>query len=156
MAIWQTVLAAAQRVTTARSPYVAAAVVLYIASVWIVGARWRRFIGAAGGIIGLSRATLATLAWIAAGNLTPSSRLAGEACRITLGRLAGAVTWRQATVAALWDRLSEVPPIVVLAVMGTVAVRELSPRTRSVALILAIGAVLIGVAFAFQTLRRAD
>jgi uncharacterized membrane protein YbhN (UPF0104 family) len=156
MAIWQTVLAAAQRVTTARSPYVAAAIALYVASLWIVGARWRRFIGAAGGTIGLSRATLATLAGIAAANLTPSSRLAGEACRITLGRLAGTVTWRQATVAALWDRLSEVPPIIVLAVMGAVAVRELSARTRLVVLILAIGALLIGVTFAFQTLRRSD
>jgi glycosyltransferase 2 family protein len=156
MVIWQTVLAAAQRLTTARSPYVVAAVMLYLTSLWIVGARWQRFIGAVGGIIGLGRATLATLGGIAAGNLTPSSRLAGEACRITIGRLGGTVTWRQATVATLWDRLSEVPPIIVLAVMGAVALQKLSSRTRSVVLIAALGAVLIGVAIAFRIFRRPE
>ena len=153
MGIWQTILAATQRITTARSPYVSAAVMLYLASLWIVGARWRRFVGAIGGVIGLRRATLATLGGIAAGNLTPSSRLAGEACRITLGRLGGTVTWRQATVAALWDRLSEVPPIVVLTVMAAVAVRNLSSRTRSVALIAVLLLSLLGVAIARRAVR---
>ena len=56
--------------------------------------------------------TLATLGGIAAGNLTPAP--GGEACRIALVRLGGRATWPQATVAAIWDRLSELPPILVL------------------------------------------
>src|SRR5262245_19343792 len=151
MAIWQTVLAAVHRMTTARSPYVLAAVILYAGSLWIVGARWRRFIGAAGGAIGLRRATLATLGGVAAGNLTPSSRLAGEACRIALGRMAGTVTLRQASVAALWDRLSEVPPIAVLAVIGAVALRGFGRTARRLVF---VGALLAAVVGTVVVLRR--
>ncbi len=107
--------------------YAATACLLYVVSLFIAGARWRGFLRAQGGEVTVLSATLATLGGIAAGNLTPAP--GGEACRIGLVRLGGRATWTQATVAAVWDRLSELPPILVLSGMALVAVRSLSSAT---------------------------
>ena len=154
--IWHEILAGLQRLPTARPAYAIAAVSLYGASLGIVGARWRRFVGMVGGEVRLWRATLATLAGIAAANLTPSSRLTGEACRIVIGRTGGSVTWRQATVATVWDRLSEVPPIIVLAVMAALAARRLSSGARGVLLAISLAVGTIGVAIALRAMWKSD
>jgi hypothetical protein len=123
--IWQTIAHTVDRLSTANPWYLLAALALYIVSVFIVGARWRGFVRALGGEVGLVRASLATLGGIAVGNLAPSSRLGGEACRIALVRLTGTTTWRQATLAAIWDRFSEIPPIVVLGAVALFSIRHL-------------------------------
>ena len=122
--IWRIVANSLERLSTARPAYAAAAFLLYVVSLFIAGARWRGFLRAQGGEVGVMRATLATLGGIAAGNLTPAP--GGEACRIALVRLGGRATWREATIAAVWDRLSELPPILVLTLMSLVAVRHLA------------------------------
>jgi glycosyltransferase 2 family protein len=152
--VWQTIVESARRVGTAQPAYVAAALGLYIVSLFISGARWRGFIGSMGGNVGVLRASLAMLGGIAAGNLTPSSRIAGEVCRIALVQQSGRVTWKQATVAAIWDRLSEVPPILVLAVMSVLALRRLGAAWKVIAVAAAIGAALVAGAFAIGRLRR--
>jgi len=154
--IWHEILAGVQRLTTARPPYAIAAVALYVTSVGIVGARWRSFVRMVGGAVGLWRATLATLAGIAAANLTPSSRLSGEACRIVIGRTGGSVTWRQATIATVWDRLSEVPPIAVLAIMAALAARHLASSTRSIVFAASLAVGMIGLAIALRAIRKSD
>jgi uncharacterized membrane protein YbhN (UPF0104 family) len=152
--IWDTIAAGIDRLSTARPQYVAAALALYIVSIWIVGARWRGFLAALGAKITLWRACLATLGGIAAGNLTPSSRLAGEACRIALARLDSAVTWKAATVATLWDRLSEAPPVIVLAVMAAVAVRKLASTSRSLMPAIGLTIVTVGGVLAVRAIRK--
>jgi len=152
--IGQAVLSVAQRLSTARLAWVLAALALYIASLFIVGTRWRGFLRMVGGRAGVMRATLATLGGISVNNLTPSSRVGGEACRIALVRMAGAATWRQATIAAVWDRLSEVPPIIVLAVMSIFAVRDLSTRWRTGLMIGGLVILLILAALAARGFRR--
>ena len=142
-AIWHTVTASLDRLTTARPGYAVLALLLYVISLFIAGARWRGFLRALGGEVSVVRATLATLGGIAAGNLTPAP--GGEACRIALVRLGGRATWPQATVAAVWDRLSELPPILVLTGMALMAVRSIASGWRAAGL--AIGAaVVLGVA----------
>jgi uncharacterized membrane protein YbhN (UPF0104 family) len=145
-----------QRLASAKPSYVVAAVTLYAASLWIVGARWRLFIAMTGGQVKLWRAVLATLGGIAAGNLTPSSRLAGEACRIAIGRAGGNMTWRQATVATVWDRLSEVPAIVVLGVMSAFAVGDLALATRSGVIATAVVVGGIGCVIARRAILKSD
>jgi uncharacterized membrane protein YbhN (UPF0104 family) len=145
--IWHTVAISAARLSTARPGYAAAALALYVISVFIAGARWRGFLRAQGGDVGVGRATLATLGGIAAGNLTPSP--GGEMCRIALVRIGGRATWSQATIAAVWDRLSELPPILVLGAMAAVAVRSLASGSRArtiaagVVLTVALGALAL-------------
>jgi uncharacterized membrane protein YbhN (UPF0104 family) len=153
--IWHTVATSAQRLSTARPVYAVAVLALYVVSLFIVGARWRGFLRALGGEVGILRATLATLGGIAAGNLMPS-RVAGEACRIGLVRLSGRATWPQATVAAVWDRLSELPPIIVLGAMTLVAVRRLASGWGTASIGIGLAAALVVAGVAAVRLRRSD
>jgi uncharacterized membrane protein YbhN (UPF0104 family) len=145
-AIWQTVATSVQRLSTARPAYAAAALALYVISLVIAGVRWRGFLRSLGAEVSVRRATLATLGGIAAGNLTPSP--GGETCRIALLRAGGRATWQQATVAAIWDRLSELPPILVLAAMAMIAVRSTAAdwRTNTVAAGAALAIALVTLA----------
>ena len=150
--IWHTVAESLRRLATARPGYAAAALALYVVSLFIAGARWRGFLRALGGEVGVLRATLATLGGIAAGNLTPSP--GGEACRIALVQVGGRVTWTQATIAAVWDRLSELPPILVLGAMALVAVRHLAAGRRTASVVVALAIALAGGGIAVWRLRR--
>src|SRR3954471_2955941 len=132
--IWHILVRSVDRLSDARPGYAAAAFALYVISLGIAGARWRGFLRALGGDVGVARATLATVGGIAAGNLAPVP--GGEAVRIALARMGGRATWQQATAAAVWDRLSEVPPIVVLAAMATGAVGSLATQGRTPALVI--------------------
>jgi uncharacterized membrane protein YbhN (UPF0104 family) len=146
------VAATFERLSAARPGYALAALLLYIVSLFIAGARWRGFLRALGGHVSVMRATLATLGGIAAGNLTPSP--GGEACRIGLVRLGGRATWRDATVAAIWDRLSELPPILVLGAMSLVAVGHLAVRSRPILIVAGVSAALAIVMLAVWRVRR--
>ena len=144
-AIWHIAATIAQRLSTAKPAYAGAALALYIVSLFIAGARWRGFLRALGADATVLRATLATLGGIAAGNLTPAP--GGAACRIALLRAGGRASWQQATVAAIWDRLSELPPILILATMSIIAVRSLVSGWRTdlilagLAVMLALGCI---------------
>jgi uncharacterized membrane protein YbhN (UPF0104 family) len=65
------------------------------------------------------------------------------------------MTWRQATVATVWDRLSEVPPIVVLAVMAAFAVGNLV-ATRTVVLAASLVAVVFAGAAALRAILKSQ
>jgi len=155
-ATWHFVARSLARLSTARPGYAAAALLLYVISLGIAGARWRGFLRALGGEVSVLRATLATLGGIAAGNLMPTP--GGEACRIGLVRLGGRATWQQATAAAVWDRLSELPPILVLGGMAILAVRSLASAWRTPSVVLALGvAAAAGIAgVAVVRLRRSE
>lgn len=154
-AIWRTIVESLERLRTARIEFILLALGLYIVSLFIVGARWRRFVRVLGGDVSLVRASLAQLGGVAVGNLTPSSRLGGEACRIALVQAEGRVTWGQATLAAVWDRLSEVPPLVVLGAMALIAARDLTAGIRTIAAVVATVALAVVVFFGVRAFRQA-
>jgi uncharacterized membrane protein YbhN (UPF0104 family) len=131
-----------ERLGTAAPGWVLAVFGLYVASLFIVGARWRGFLRMLGADVSTTRAALATLGGIAIGNLTPSSRLAGEACRITLASLDREVTWRQIAVATVWDRLSEIPPVAVLCVIAAFALGRVAVARRWIVVVVACVAVI--------------
>jgi uncharacterized membrane protein YbhN (UPF0104 family) len=156
LGIWHVVVESARRLTTARPGYILAALGLYVLSLFIVGARWRLFVRSMGGEVAVWRASLATLGGIAVNNLFPSGRLGGEACRIALVRQSGVVTWRQATVSAVWDRLSQVPAILILAVMAVLALKRLASNWRQLAVMGIALAALVAAGFALRWLRHSD
>ncbi len=139
---------------TARPGYILLALSLYVASLFIVGARWRGFVRSVGGEVAVWRASLATLGGIAVNNLFPSGRLGGEACRIALVRRHGVVTWRQATVSAVWDRLSQVPAIAILVVLAVLALKDLASNWHQMAALGAVMLALVAAGFAIRHLRR--
>lgn len=154
LVIWHTIVDGVQRLAAARIGFVLAALGLYIVSLFLVGYRWRGFLRMVGGKSGVVRATLATLAGISVNNLTPSSRVGGEACRVTLVRMAGEASWRQATIAAVWDRLSAVPALAVLALLGALAARDVISGWHPHA-VAALGAAAIALlALAVLSVRR--
>jgi uncharacterized membrane protein YbhN (UPF0104 family) len=153
--MWTALTGGVAALANASPVYVAVALSLYVISLVLVGARWRVFVLALGGDVSLARASLANLGGIAAGNIAPATRVGGEACRIALVRQSGAVTWRQAAIAAAWDRLAELPPIAVLAAMSVVVLRDLVPARRSWALAFGAVAVLAAVAIGMTVLKRA-
>jgi len=144
------------RLSQARAEYVLAVFALYIGSLVIVGARWRGFIRALGGDAGVLRATLATLGGIAVANVATSTRLSGEVCRIALVRTTGRVTWRQGTIAAVWDRLSELPPIIVVAVVAVFAVPDIKVRARTPLITVAVAAAVIGAVVLTWRFRKTE
>jgi uncharacterized membrane protein YbhN (UPF0104 family) len=150
-AIWHTVATTAQRLSSARPAYAGAALALYVVSLFIAGVRWRGFLRALGAEATVRRATLATLGGVAAGNLTPAP--GGEACRIALLRAGGRASWQQATVAAIWDRLSELPPILILAAMSLLAVRSLVAGWRTDLILVSLAAALAVAGIAWWRLR---
>lgn len=154
LGIWHVVGEVARRLMTAKPGYILTALGLYIISLFIVGARWRGFVKSVGGEVAVWRASMATLGGIAVNNLFPSGRLGGEACRIALVRKHGLVTWRQATVSAAWDRLSQVPAIAVLVVLSVFALKDVASNLGEFTAVGAIVLALVGAGFAINRLRR--
>ena len=152
-ALWSTVTAGAARLAAAQVSYVLAALALYVFSVFVTGVRWRGFLRALGGDVSVLQAGLATLGGIAVGNVTPS-RFGSDPCRVALVRLTGQVTWAQVTLAAAWDRLSEVPAVALLVVMSAFAVGEVDFPWRRAALAIALAAALIAAGVSIHRLRR--
>lgn len=112
---------------------------LYAASLLCAGARWRVVVRAVGGTVGWWHATLATVAGVFINNVTPTGRLGGEACRIAVTRLRGTLTIARGALATLCDRLSDIPPVLLLFTLALpVLHRYLSSHLNVVALVLAV------------------
>ena len=125
---------------SARPEWVAVAFGLYLLALLAAGARWQVMVRAVGGRLAYHHATLATLAAIFVNNVTPTGRIAGEACRIVITRMKGTVSVPLAALASLGDRLSDVPPLVAL---GLVALPALHPATRGRQHAIALGAAIV-------------
>jgi uncharacterized membrane protein YbhN (UPF0104 family) len=156
LGIWHVLGESARRLMTARPGYILVALSLYVVSLVIVGARWRGFVRSLGGEVAVWRASLATLGGIAVNNLFPSGRLGGEACRIALVRQHGVVTWRQATVSAVWDRLSQIPAIAILVVLAVLAIKDLVSNGRQLAALGGVILALVAAGILIRRLRRSE
>ncbi len=123
--------------------YVAAALALYILSLLAAALRSRRILAALGHRVRFVDALLAYLAGIFVNNITPASRLGGEACRVAALGLRSGVPIQAATVSAVYDRLSEIPPIAVLVVCAVPALVATGVRIGDRLGALAIGAGVV-------------
>ena len=126
--------------------WVMVALALYLAAIVAGGLRWQAIVRMLGGDIRTRHAVLATIATVFVNNVTPSGRLAGEACRIAITRLKGSITLPLGAVASLGDRLSDLPG---LAVLGLVSLPVLQPivggHVRTLLAAGALSAVVIAV-----------
>jgi uncharacterized membrane protein YbhN (UPF0104 family) len=126
----------------ARLSVVALAVALHVVGLLITGERWRVVIAALGSRLPLYRTTLINLAGIFVRNVTPTTGLGGDACRIALLRAEG-VPLAQATASFAYVRLSEVPPLALVVALSAPAIATLINRSRTA---LAVGAAAAVVA----------
>lgn len=128
--------------------FVALALGVYAVSVPIMALRWRIVLaGVTGRRTPLRSLMLATLASSFVNNVTPSSRVGGEACRvIALVRLRLATASR-ATVAIAYERLSEAPAVVAIALVTLLVAGRISLRgTGWLTALVAFGAGAVAVA----------
>ena len=126
-----------------RPAWAAVAVALYAVSVLMVAARWRLVLRALGGRPGLGELSLTHLAAICVNNVTPASRLSGEAVRVGVVTRRGLAPVTQATASVVIDRLSEVPPVVALFLIALPAVGASLPPVSPRAMLAVGGGLLL-------------
>jgi hypothetical protein len=135
--------------------YVAAALALYVVSLVLAASRTRVVLGALGHRVRLTDALLAYLAGIFVNNVTPASRLGGEAARVAAIGLRSGVPATAATVSVVYERLSELAPVIVLAGCGVLALVSAGVHVghRLVIASLAAGGLIAGY-IAYRRLLR--
>jgi uncharacterized membrane protein YbhN (UPF0104 family) len=129
------------------SPWnVAAALALYVLSLAAVGLRWRRILTAMGHRVRFLDTLLANTAGIFINNVTPASRLGGEACRIAAIGLRSGVPVTAATVSSVYDRLSEVLPVGAVVLCSVPALVSVGARLGRpvLAVAIALGIAVVG------------
>lgn len=113
----------------ARLSYVGLAVLLYAVSVPLSALRWRAVLGGLNQRLPLDRLILANLAASFVNNVTPAARVSGEACRIVaLVRMRLGTVVSTASVA--YERLSEAPAILLLAMITLFVIGRGEAATR--------------------------
>jgi uncharacterized membrane protein YbhN (UPF0104 family) len=127
--------------------YVAAALALYVLGVSAAGLRWRLILAALGHRVPVADALLTYLAGIFVNNVTPASRLGGEACRIAAIGLRSRVPAAAATVSAVYDRLSEVPPVAGLMLCSIPALISVGVQVHDPLLAMPIAAGVAAVGY---------
>jgi glycosyltransferase 2 family protein len=130
----------------ARPALVAAAVVLHVAGLAMMGERWRAMLSRIGARITLARAILINLSGIFIRNVTPASGIGGDAVRIGLFRSAG-VPLADATLTLLCGRLVEAPAVALLVLVGLPAIGAAASQSKA-ALIVVIALACAGAVLA--------
>ena len=120
-----------------------AAFALYIFSFFTIGLRWKLVIGGLGGQTSTIMTTLSNVAGIFINNVTPASRIGGEACRILLIRERGGVNTKTAALSSLYDRVSELPPVIFLFIFAFPSLKEIAINLEAYTLIGSLLVVLI-------------
>jgi uncharacterized membrane protein YbhN (UPF0104 family) len=149
MSLWTTLAGATHVLAQMRTPYIVAALGLYIFSIIVTALRWRMILGALGCRLGIAGTLLPYLSGVCVGNLTPARTLGADACRIAVLRARARPPVSVAAASVLYDRFSEVPPIVALALLALPTVRLFVSRLDRYLLVLALaGALVSGAIFA--------
>jgi len=94
------------------------AVATYYISVFIYALRWKIVLGGLGKSIPLTDLLKINLSSIFVNNITPMSRGGGEILRITWVSKKHRVPVAVSTVSILYERISEIVPVLILAVLG--------------------------------------
>ena len=99
---------ALHRLTTARLPFAALALGLFLFSLWVGGVRWQCLLAAMGSRVRVMRLVLVNLVGICANNVTLNSRVAGEGARLVALHVTDGVSMDRLAVSTLYERLADV------------------------------------------------
>lgn len=143
-----------EQLGSVRLPYVLAAVLLYSLSLLVWGARWRSILSGLGQRISLWDATAANVGSVFVANLTPT-RIGGDVFRLAIARYRGRTALLPTTASLGYDRLGDLVPIVLLALLSLPTLSRLVGGGRGRWLLW--GALLVvAVTGATLLLRRAE
>ena len=116
-AFWAALTDAARLVAQANAGLIAIAFAIFLASMVIVGFRWRQILAALGCHATVRDTLLTYSAGLCLGNITPARILGADAFRLAVIRSRTGATVRIATASIFYDRFSEVPAITILALL---------------------------------------
>lgn len=152
--VTETIARAWQTLLSAHPGWVLVVFALYFTALLAAGARWTLLVRALGGRVAWRDATLAIFAGIFVNNVTPTGRLGGEACRVLITRMRGALPLSRAALALLCDRLGDAVAIAGLVVLALPLLGPLLATRARLALVVLAGLVALLLVFG-RWLRRA-
>lgn len=150
MQVLRDVLAQLQQVQLG---YVLGAILLYSLSLLFWGARWRSILAGLSQRISLWDATAANVGSVVVANLTPT-RIGGDVFRLAIARYRGRTEILPTTASLGYDRLGDLVPIILLALLSLPTLQRLAGGGRG-RLLLWVGLGLVGLAVALLLVRRA-
>lgn len=158
MNIIHTFSSALHALVQVRPAYAVAAILLYIVSFVIGGARWKKILAGLGCSSRLKDTSLGLLIGIWVNNITPLSRVGGEICRITLIRKWAKIDLKQAAVSVFYDRLATLAPILFLFILSFPILRLWvhNPGSLLLRVVLLITGLLLILVALFIAYRRLD
>jgi len=124
--LWTTLTTAAKLVTHVRSGFVLAALAAFLAGLTTVAFRWRFLLAALGTPTSVWNTFLTYSAGVCVGNVNPARTVGGDAVRLALIRSRTNASMSAATASIVYDRLSEVPAITIVALLALANLRSSS------------------------------
>lgn len=121
---------AVHRLGEARPAWAAAALALYVFSLWVGAVRWQRLLRAMGSRVPAMRLLLVNLVGICANNLTLNSRVAGEGSRLAALRATDGVTVDRLAISTIYERLADVVGGVIVVLMAIPAAWAIGASLR--------------------------
>lgn len=152
--LWELLRSVAEQLGSVRLPYVFAAILLYSLSLLVWGARWRSILAGLGQRISLWDATAANIGSVFVANLTPT-RIGGDVFRLAIARYRGRTDVLPTTASLGYDRLGDLVPIALLALLSLPTLQRLVGGGRGRWLLWG-GLIVLGIAAAVLLLRRAE
>lgn len=138
-----------QQLQTVQLGYILAAVLVYSLSLLLWGARWRCILAGLGQRISLWDAAAANIGSVFVANLTPT-RIGGDVFRLAIARYRGRTELLPTTASLGYDRLGDLVPIVLLALLSLPTLQRLAGGGRgrlllwlSLALVASLALVLL-------------
>ena len=150
-AFWQTFTSAGALLAHLRVGFALAALGIFLASVVIVGIRWRLILRALGVTTTTWNAIVTYSAGVFVGNVTPARTLGNDASRIALIRLRTTASVKVATASVVYDRASEGPAVAAVALLAIPTIRPPFITLTIIVLVLAVLAFVPAVRRAIST-----
>jgi len=146
--LWHTLASAAHLLAHLHAAFALGALVVYLTSVVVVAFRWRLILAALGVETSVWNSGLTYSAGVFAGNVTPARTLGGDAVRIALVRLRTGASVKVATASVVYDRMSEVPALAVLALIALPVLHASMAVLGAIAFLIAMLAVVPSIRLA--------
>jgi uncharacterized membrane protein YbhN (UPF0104 family) len=142
--LWSTITAATAVLGHAKVGFVAAAVAIDTASLVLMAFRWRILLRSFGSGASLWEALLAYSAGVCVCNITPARTVGGDACRAALIRRPdGSPPFKVIGASVFYDRMADVPGILLLAALALPLIRPRSLRWAWLAALVLVVAALV-------------
>jgi uncharacterized membrane protein YbhN (UPF0104 family) len=141
--LWSTITATTAVISHADVDFVVAAFAVDTLSLVVMAFRWRLLLHGVGSRASLWETLLAYSAGVGVCNITPARTLGGDACRVVLiPRRDGSPPVKAIAASVVYDRATDVPGLLLLAMIGLPALKPKAPHWMLLAALAMVVAVI--------------